>query len=144
MTASELRDLLLAEQDITVEPVATPEWPSVDGMIHVRLMSGLQRERYLRWVRPLMHIDAPVKASTDSSQIKLVVMTMCDEHGELLCQGDTDEDRETFVEQMGAKSYVALQRIIDAGALLNGLSAKSKADTKNALSSSLTSGLNTV
>lgn len=142
MIASELRDLMLAEQDIRVEPVATPEWPSVDGHIHVRLMSALHRERYLRWVRPMLQIDVP-KSATEGSQIKLAAITLCDEHGNLLCQGDTDEDREAFVEQLGMKSYVALQRVIDAAADLNGLSTKSRQDAKNALVSSQTSGLNT-
>lgn len=142
MNPSELCDLLLAEQDITVDPVSTPEWPSVDGHIHVRLMSSLMRERYLKWVRPMVQMSAP--AANDFSQVKLVIMTMCDEHGTLLCQGNTDEDREAFVELLGAKSYVAMQRVIDAASVLNGFSAKSRQDSKNALPSSRTSASNSV
>jgi hypothetical protein len=143
MNASELRDLVLSEHDITTIPVATPEWPSVDGHIYVRLMSALQRERYLRWVRPMIYADAP-STMVEGSQIKLAAITMCDEHGELLCQGETDSDREAFAMQLGTKSYVALQRVIDVAAELNGLATRSRQDAKNALSSSLTSGLNTV
>lgn len=140
MTLEELRAAVLAADDITIEPVATPEWPTVDGYIHVRLMAGRHRERYLDSIRQVegQGRDMRVTVKLEDTGAKLAAATMCDASGTLVF-------RPNDVQALGEKSYVALQRVIDVAARLNGLDDQAVDAAKNASASGTVSvGSNTV
>ena len=126
LSKDELRSLILGAEDIKIVPVPTPEWPKVDGHIFVRTLSGTQRERYIESIRQT--IGSGKKATTKvliaESGAKLAVQTMCDQRGELLF---TKED----VAALGAKSALALIRVVDASAKINGLSDDAEEEAKN-------------
>lgn len=129
MTVQEMRAAILAADDIKIVPVKTPEWPAVDGMVNVRTLSGMGRERYLDSIREVTTHPGEqqsVKVLLEGSGSKLAVCACCNDKGELLF---TSED----VEALGAKSASALNRVVDAAADLNGLSEKAKAAAKNDL-----------
>lgn len=127
MTVEELRAAILAADDIDVVPVATPEWPAVDGQIHVRTLSGLQRDRFIKALRRVVDpgdASAPSDAAVEeSSHLRLAAAALCDATGAtLFTQAD--------VQALGAKSSVALKRVIDAASALNGLGPAAAEDAK--------------
>lgn len=126
MTREELRSLVLEAEDIKIVPVPTPEWPKVDGYIYVRSLSGTQRERYIESIRQTVGTGkkATVKVLIAESGAKLAVQTMCDKTGQLLF---TRED----VEALGNKSAIALNRVVDASAAINGLGDDAEEEAKN-------------
>ena len=126
LTREELRNLVLAAEDIKIVPVPTPEWPEVDGYIYVRSLSGTQRERYIESIRQTIGTGkkATVKVLIAESGAKLAVQTMCDETGQLLFNRDD-------VEALGAKSAIALNRVVDASAAINGLGDDAEEEAKN-------------
>ena len=135
LTRDELRQLVLASEDIKIIPVPTPEWPKVDGHIFVRTLSGTQRERYIESIRQTIGTGkkATIKVLIAESGAKLAVQTMCTEQGELLFDR-TPED----VAALGAKSAIALVRVVDASAKLNGLSDDAEEESKNDFASATT------
>jgi len=140
MTRDDLRAAVLAADDITIEPVATPEWPAVNGQLHVRTMSGTQRDRYLNSIRQTIGegAAATVTVTMDEIGAKLAAATLCDASGALLF---TVAD----VTALGAKHYAALERVTAASARLNGLDEQAAAAAKNdSASGTATGASNTV
>lgn len=128
-TALDIRSAILAAQDIKPTPVATPEWPDVDGVIHVRTMTGKEREAYLSLVRGnrIKTDGKPDEAATplvEFSRIFLVVYCACTENNELLF---TPED----VAALAEKNSQALEKIIAAASALNGFGKKAEEERKN-------------
>src|SRR5262245_8957937 len=115
MTPAELGQLLLAAEDVTVQPVATPEWPAVDGQIYVRRLSALRREQYFDQIRARSGSGAARRQATGAL---LAAATLCDHTGQLLYAPDD----QAAIDALGAKSYAALERVQDAAADLNGFS----------------------
>lgn len=96
---------ILAVQDITRKLVSIPEW---GGDVYVRMLSGTERdameaEHNANKGKPLLNFRARIAARF-----------LCNEAGERLC---TDKQ----VAELGAKSSVALDRIVEAGMSLNGI-----------------------
>jgi hypothetical protein len=124
MDRSALREEILriakTREDTLIKPVATPEWPSVDGYVYVRKLSVTGRERYLDSIREVTTRPGQtqtVKVLLEAASAKLAAATMCDREGNLLF---TIED----VKLLGELSYDAMQRVIDESSAINGLDEK--------------------
>jgi hypothetical protein len=128
MTAATVltRDQILAADDITIVEVdCTAEW---GGAVCVRVLSVRGRWRYFQALRPLV---ASGDAQTESGLVResgllLAAASICDASGALLF---TEAD----VEVLAAKSWVAMNRVINASADLNGLTPKAVDDAKKNL-----------
>lgn len=100
---------ILDAQDIKSELVTVPEW---GGDVLVRGMTGSQRDEFeasiveMRGNTQMMHLQ--------NIRAKLCSMTLCDEDGRRMF--DSDE-----VDELGAKSAQALQRIFEVAQRLSGL-----------------------
>lgn len=106
------REAILSSNDLPTEPVEVPEW---GGTIHVRAMSGTDRDAF-----EASMIDGR-KGGSDTAHLRnirarLMVLTACDGKGERLF---TDEDAIV----LGRKSSKALDRVFAVAQRLNGLSA---------------------
>jgi hypothetical protein len=127
LSPQEIAELVLAEQDLVIDPVPTPEWPSVDGQIYVRTLRGIERETYLKSIRRVTGsgrkqvVDIEIQDST----AKLAALAMCDRHGHALFSL-------THVAALGQKSSRALDRVVKAAAKLNGLDDDAEEAAKNA------------
>ena len=116
---------ILSHNDIIISRVDVPEW---GGFVHVRAMSGTQRERYLESIREVKGKgkNQDVKILLVESSAKLAQQTICDKDGNLLFTGSQ-------IKQLGEKSSKALQRVVDASAKLNGFDAEAEEEAKNDL-----------
>ena len=104
------RDQILTIPDYELEAVEVPEW---GGTVHVRTMSGRQRDAYEQLSREVLNggDGAP------NVRARVVACFACDEAGNALFEP-------ADVEALGRKSYRALDRVFDAGLRLNGLTAE--------------------
>jgi hypothetical protein len=129
MTVAELAAAILAERDINIVPVETPEWPSVNGQLYVRTMSGSDRERYIESIRKTEGAGrkATIKVLLAESGAKLAVRTLCNKDGKLLFANTPD-----VISALGEKSAMALQRVIDKAADINGLGDEDKEKNESA------------
>lgn len=134
-----LADIKAAPDTSAVPPqrVDVPEW---GGAVYVKLMTGLEKERYVKSIRRTVGRGRKrrERVELEHSGAALVVATLCDEHGVLLA---TAAD----IPALSAKSAVALQRVIDAAATLNGLDDDAEEEAGNASASETeTSGSSSV
>jgi hypothetical protein len=120
MTRDEIRQAIRESRDINIEPVPTPEWPVVNGQVHVRTMNLVSRDAYLANIR---RPDGTTDVSL--AGIRLVIAASCTDTGEAIF---TDDDEEMLSSD---KSWAAVQRIQDAAARLNGLTKTARVDAKN-------------
>jgi hypothetical protein len=105
------KDLILAATDSPTEAVDCPEW---GGTVHVRTMSGTERDAFEGSM-----LDAKGKGVSNLSNIRarLLVRVLCDDAGNLLFgHGDADA--------LGKKSAKVLDRLFDVAQRVNGLGAK--------------------
>lgn len=147
MTREELRQAILSAPIArrTTKPVATPEWPAIDGQVFVRSLTLPERTKYLGEIRKLVlspdvltnQNGKAAEEAVDVSGVKLVVLTMCTEDGEQLME-------ESDVEILALQSWSALNRVVDVSADLNGLTKQSLEKAKNVSPSAVTSSTNTV
>jgi hypothetical protein len=117
---------ILAAQDIKREEVNVPEW---GGSVWVYGMTGSQRDEYEGSIIELRGQTQTLKMN--NIRAKLCALTIRDEDGKRLF--DSDE-----IDELGAKSAQALQRIFEVAQRLSGLT---PADTE-ALAKNLESGAN--
>lgn len=103
-----LKDQILKADDLKRAPVEVPEWGCT---VHVRAMSGRERDAWEQWL-----VDS--KAKRDNVRARYCCLTLVDEKGGRLFS-DTDED----IEALGAKSAAALDRVFSAALALNAMSA---------------------
>lgn len=134
---TEPRDLSLddiyAAHDITINPVDVPEW---GGRVYVRTMSGTQKEKYVESIRKVVGSGKKkdVQWVLQESSAKLVALTMCRKDGTLMIPPTEPEaSRNQMIKKLGAKSNVALGRVVDAASKLNGLSDEGDEEAKNDL-----------
>lgn len=116
-------DDILRAKDITVVPVDVPEW---GGRVYVRSMSALQRERFNTEIRKLS-AGKPAEFTKEQTNGALVQFSLCDEYGVPL---STDP---SHVAALMDKNSDAMQRVVDASAVLNNLSGDTSEVSKNAL-----------
>ena len=121
------RDDILNAEDIRIEVVQVPEW---GGIVHIRTLTGLQREKYVESIRKVTGHGKKqsVEIVLQKSGAKLAAQTICDEKGKLLFS-------EADIPALANKSSKALQRVIDASARLNGLDEEAEEEAKNELAS---------
>lgn len=105
------KDAIFAAADMPTEAVACPEW---GGTVHVRTMSGTERDAF-----EASMLDAKGKGVSNLANIRarLLVRTLCDEGGNRLF-ADADADA------LGTKSAKVLDRLFDVAQRVNGLGAK--------------------
>lgn len=105
-----LRDRILAAQDIKIEPVATPEWPEVDGELYVKALTGHARDAIER-----MTTDNNFRFKKDlfdNFRALYASVTLVDADGRLIFD-------ERDVELLGEKSSIALQRVYEKAVALS-------------------------
>ena len=100
-----LRDQILSAPDRKRVPVEVPEWGCT---VHVQSMTGREREHYER-----LAIEAR-KTTRGDVRARLLVFCATDEDGKLLFDAG-------HVEALSQKSAVALDRLVDVAAKLNGI-----------------------
>lgn len=109
-------DAILAAEDESIDSVEVPEW---GGVVYVKSMTGLQREKYLESMRQQIGQgrNATVKVILQYGSAKLAALTLCDQNGNLLF----DRKPQT-IEALAKKSSRALDRVVDKASKMNGLS----------------------
>lgn len=117
------RDAILSADDIRIDVVPVPEW---GGIVHIRTLTGLQREEYVESIRKVtgQGRKQSVEIVLQRSGAKLAAQTICDETGKLLFS-------KADIPALAAKSAKALQRVIDAAAKLNGIDDEAEENAKN-------------
>lgn len=100
------REAVLAADDLPTTDVDVPEW---GGSLRVRGLTGAERDQFEEWV-----LRGRTRVSLANVRARLVAMACVDEQGERLFQ-DAD------VEELGAKSGRALDRVFDVISRLSGL-----------------------
>jgi hypothetical protein len=103
------KDAILAADDAKVTPVEVPEW---GGSVNVRVMSGVQLDAFQNCVAGARDKSGAINGR--GLRAALVALAACDDAGAALF---TEAD----IPALEVKSGVALQRVFDAAAKLNGL-----------------------
>lgn len=110
-------DEILSCDDCKIVKVMVPEWapagkPEAECFVHVRTLSGADRDRF----QSSCLIPGPTRARLNlaNATAKLVSMAVCDNEGKRLF---TDAQ----VIELGRKSCVALDRVADVARELNGM-----------------------
>lgn len=104
------RDAILAASDLRVEAVDVPEW---GGQVFVRVFSGASRDRLDAFLAKSLDASGKLRDPTGLRSL-VVILAACDAAGEPLFSGKDAEALER-------KSSLALVRVFDAAAKLNGL-----------------------
>jgi hypothetical protein len=105
-----LRDDILAAQDRPIEPVATPEWPAVDGKLFLRTLSALEREHFAQSYRS--NGDGKLGGARANVMARFCVLVLCDAQGQpVFTEADAVE--------LGQKAGHVLDRIFNAARKLN-------------------------
>lgn len=105
------RDEILSADDLKVsDPIPVPEW-SPDGCVHVRVISGEERDAFEQTQARMSHRDN--YGFMRNTRARMVAMFACDAEGNRLF---SDADATA----LGKKSAVALNRVFDAGRVMNG------------------------
>jgi hypothetical protein len=102
------KESILAQDDKALRTVAVPEW---GGELCVRVMTGAQRDVFEGRVAGQRKADP---SNISGLRALLVSICACDEQGKRLF-GEAD------IPALEGKSSVALQRVFDAAAALNGI-----------------------
>ncbi len=110
-----LKDSILAADDAKVAPLDVPEWGC---SVFIRVLSGVDRDRFEAMCQPDPKTG---KKGLDNFRARFAVLVLCDEKGVRLFT-DAEADR------LGAKSAVALDRILAAGMRQNALDAGAVAE----------------
>lgn len=112
------REQILAAQDLLFEEIEVPEW---GGTVRIKVMSGTDRDAFETQVRDRVKLGQ----LGENLRALMVACSVVDEGGKLLF-GAAD------IEALGAKSWMALDRVVMASAKLNRLTdAELEATVKN-------------
>jgi hypothetical protein len=103
-----LRDDILAADDAKVVALEVPEWKRT---VHLRVMSGSERDRFEAGIKP---DPKSGRVAVLNLRARFAVLVVCDETGKRIF---TDADADL----LGKKSAAALDRIMEAGSVLNGI-----------------------
>lgn len=105
------RDDILAADDLPLEEVEVPEW---GGVVYVRSMNGLERDKFDAWMASLSG-EGGGAVMSGNLRARMVALCTTDESGNALF---TEDD----IAALGKKSSAALTRVADAASRLNGMS----------------------
>jgi hypothetical protein len=103
------RDTILQANDLPMEAVEVPEW---GGTVHIKTMSGTERDRFDAAIIKRGKSDDTF--DTRGLRVDVVVLTACDENGNLLF---TDDDKPALSKKSGA----VLDRLCNVARKLNGI-----------------------
>lgn len=108
------REQILKAQDIKRETVNVPEW---GGSVIVKTMTGRERDalEVMTMRDRLESGEDDAEANLENFRARMAVMTLVDDEGKQIF---TPED----IEELGAKSAPALQRVYDVAVRLNKVS----------------------
>src|SRR5688500_15861907 len=111
LSASDIFDV----EDIKIVPVDVPEW---GGMVYVRAMSAVTREKYIQSMRQIVGTgrDATVPTILEHGSGKLAALTGCEAQGELLFERNPET-----IKKVRGQSAKAMERVVDAAAEVNRL-----------------------
>lgn len=109
--APQLKQKILSFTDTKPIQVEVPEW---NCTVYLRQWSGVDRDSFTSWFG---------NNKDKNGSLKILVLTLCDENGELLF---TDED----MEALNQKSFKVLERLTLAALQLNGLNPEAVEDAK--------------
>lgn len=112
-----LKDKILAAQDLKSEAVECPEW---DVVVHVRVMTGSQRDAY----EFSLSTRQKLGQLGDNFRADLLAKTLCDENGQLLFSAED-------VAALGEKNAIVLDRLVRVARRLNKLEDDGEAAAKN-------------
>ena len=106
-----IRTSILASNDLPRESLECPEWGQT---LHVRTLTGAERDEFENTVQSA----SKGKGGLDlrGLKIKLVLLTLCDDHGDLLFDA-------TDALVLNSKSSKVIDRIFQVAQKLNGLTA---------------------
>jgi len=121
--SEDLRLSVLACTDLQPEAVATPEWPTVDGKLFVRGLSGSERDEWELFLASRREDSGEWKPGTTNIRATLIVKCCVDASGTRLF-ADAD------IPAVGAKSAAVVDRLYGAARRLSGL-AVTEDDAKN-------------
>jgi hypothetical protein len=93
--ASNLRNRILAANDIKVEKIVVPEW---GGDYYIRIISGADRDAFE---------DSYADQKMKSFRVRFLVLALCDEAGERIF-ADSD------VSELSQKSAIVINRVFEA------------------------------
>jgi hypothetical protein len=93
--ASNLRNRILAANDIKVEKIVVPEW---GGDYYIRIISGADRDAFE---------DSYADQKMKSFRVRFLVLALCDEAGERIF-ADSD------VPELSQKSAIVINRVFEA------------------------------
>lgn len=119
-------------QDLPREPVATPEWPGVDGKVFARRLSGDERDEWESFQAHSLDQDkfaednrlALMKIGTKKVRATMVAMGACDEDGDSIFSTSD-------VIWLGLKACEPLERIRDTIMRLSGMRDSDEDSAKN-------------
>lgn len=102
----------MAADDRSIVAVRTPEWPGVDGKVHVRTLSSVERDQ---WEESLVETRGKKRdVNLRNARAKLVALAACDADGAaIFVHAD--------VEALGQRNAAAMDRIYAAAAKLSGI-----------------------
>ena len=115
---SDLKSAISAADDLKRRAVPTPEWPTADGKLYVRQMSGAERAAWARST-VVMGDDGEVVRNLDAistAAVRLAQLTLVDESGNRIFS-DSAED----FALLASKNADAIERIAEAASELNAL-----------------------
>lgn len=113
------RDSILAAADLKTEDVDVPEW---GGVVKVRVFSGASRDRLDAFLTSVVDAGGKLKDPTGLRSL-VVILAACDEKGNALFSGKDAGALEQ-------KNAVALNRVFEAAARINGLGAAFVSEAK--------------
>jgi hypothetical protein len=93
--ASNLRNRILAANDIKVEKIAVPEW---GGDYFIRVISGSDRDAFE---------DSYADKKMKSFRVRFLVLALCDKDGERIFSNDD-------VSELSKKSAIVINRVFEA------------------------------
>ena len=121
------RALIEKQETQERQPVATPEWPELDGKLFVRVLSAEERVRFADQATD--NEGRPTPRYTAA----LVAMAACDDDGRA---GFTEND----IAWLAGRNGNAVKRIYDAAARLNEMDKSSREDLEKNSDAAPTSG----
>lgn len=103
------RSAILAAQDLPITPLDVPEW---GGTVHVRTMTGAERDAFELSVTKSKQKDGTFDIR--GLKARLVALTLCDDEGSRLFGDDA-------LDALNGKSAKVIDRLFEEAQRLNGL-----------------------
>ena len=114
------KEQIVSCNDVKTKKVEVPEW---GGHCYVRLMTAGARDEWETLAIRSRINDDPSKATLKGLRSMLVALTLCDETGDLVFSKND-------LSSIEKKSSSALDRVIEAAQILNGLTGESVEEQK--------------